>query len=164
MTYSSHAETGDFQDNIFQSSRHAETDDLDYDTFQPCCNRQFRSWRISDMLELTIFTMTHSSYSKTDNSIFLTQTFPDLQKLTILTMTYSSLNTCRNWLTYCDLYTFKPYWNGQFWQWHIPDKLELTILSMMFSSNLKTDKFEQNVRTVIAKSRLDSPNYISSLA
>jgi hypothetical protein len=54
-------------------SSHAETDNFDHNPFQSCWYGRFWPWHNPDMMKLTIWTMAHSRHAETD--IFYRYTF-----------------------------------------------------------------------------------------
>jgi hypothetical protein len=122
-----------FESNSFYSSlhslpkthfRHAEVDNFDHDTFQPCWNRHFRPQHIPAMLKLVI----------------LTKHVIVMLKLTLLTTPYSSHAET-------DVYhhiTFSPYWNWPCRPQLIHAMLKLSILTTTHSSHDETCDFDHD--------------------
>ena len=89
---------------------HAETDESDHDTLQPCWNRRGWPRYIIDMLKVTCLIPTHYRNAETD------------------IVDNHAYQSCWNWcLTTRD--TLQPCWNCLFWPRHITSMMKLRLLT-----------------------------------
>jgi hypothetical protein len=163
--HDSHAETDHFDHDIFQSSRYAETDDLDHETPRSHSSHAETDYFNHDILQTQVETGSfdndtfHPCWNWRFGPWILTMSYsslPDMLKLTIFTITHFSHAETDNF----DHYTFQTCWNWQFWPSitysshgetddfdHDTFQLMLkwTILTMTHFSHAKTDDFDLNI-------------------